>query len=196
MTTASLQPVANRTPEGATAVIKFHLSLNVRDLQRSLPFYSALLGAQPVKAYTDYAKFEIDEPPLILSLKPKWAGPAGHLNHFGLRLRTVEELAAVEKRLQDAGFRPVRQDGVRCCYAHQTKFWVSDPDGALCEVYVLHDDFAEWGEGSKIALMMAPLRALGFWGSIRRGLSKLFCRSCGTAAAEVPSTQYSNTEQR
>jgi len=176
MTTASLQPAPNRTPAEATTLVKFHLSLNVRDLHRSLPFYTALLGAQPVKVYTDYAKYEINEPPLILSLKPKWAGVAGPLNHFGLRLRTLEELAAVQKRLEEAGFRPVRQDDVRCCYAHQTKFWVADPDGSLCEVYVLHEDFPEWGEGSKVALMMPPLRALGFWGSIRRGLGKLFKR--------------------
>ncbi len=182
-TSPEASQVANRTPTEATTIVKFHLSLNVRDLARSLPFYSALLGAQPAKVYTDYAKFEIDEPPLILSIKPKWAGVGGPLNHFGLRVRTVEELAAVQKRLEEAGFRPVRQDAVRCCYARQTKFWVADPDGSLCEVYVLHEDFPEWGEGSKLALMMPPLRALGFWGSIRRGLNKLFCRR-GNCSAE------------
>lgn len=189
MTTASLEPAVNRTPTEATAVVKFHLSLNVRDLGRSLPFFTALLGAPPVKVYADYAKFEIDAPPLILSLKPKWAGVAGPLNHFGLRVRTVEELAAVQKRLVEAGFRPVRQDDVRCCYAHQTKFWVSDPDGSLCEVYVLHDDFPEWGAGNKVALALPSLRALGLWGSIRRGLSKLFCRRCASQATDVPSRE-------
>jgi catechol 2,3-dioxygenase-like lactoylglutathione lyase family enzyme len=185
MSTASAEPAANRTPVEATTIVKFHLSLNVRDLARSLPFYSALLGAAPVKVYKDYAKFEIDEPPLILSLKPKWAGVAGPLNHFGLRVRTLEELTAVQKRLEEAGYKPVRQDDVRCCYAHQTKFWVADPDGSLCEVYVLHEDFSEWGEGNKIGLALPSLRALGFWGSIRRGLSKLFCRR-GSCSTEQP----------
>jgi catechol 2,3-dioxygenase-like lactoylglutathione lyase family enzyme len=175
MTATATEPVANRTPEGATDVVKFHVSLNVRDLSRSVAFYQALFGLTPAKAYTDYAKFEVNEPPLILSLKPHWAGRGGQLNHLGLRLRTVEALAEVQKRLAEAGYRPVRQDGVRCCYAHQTKFWVVDPDETLWEVYVLHDDHGTWGEGSKLALMMPPLRAMGLFGSIRRGLSKLFC---------------------
>jgi hypothetical protein len=37
-TPAAVEPVANRTPEGATAVVKFHVSLNVGDLARSLDF--------------------------------------------------------------------------------------------------------------------------------------------------------------
>ena len=27
--------------------------------------------------------------------------------------------------------RPQREEGVECCYARQTKFWITDPDGAL-----------------------------------------------------------------
>jgi catechol 2,3-dioxygenase-like lactoylglutathione lyase family enzyme len=182
MTThAAALPVPNRTPEGATAVVKFHVSLNVGDLPRSLAFYRALLGDGPVKAFADYAKFEIDEPPLVLSLKPHAARMGGPLNHLGLRVRTTEELLAIQRRLEEAGYRPSRQDDVRCCYAHQTKFWVADPDETLWEVYLLHADFDRWGEGSKLGLMLPSLRALGFFGSIRRALSKpfsLFCRKC------------------
>jgi catechol 2,3-dioxygenase-like lactoylglutathione lyase family enzyme len=171
MSTAT-EPVANRTPEGATSVVKFHASLNVSDLPRAVAFYRALFGHEPAKAYADYAKFEVDEPPLILSLKPQRCGVGGPLNHLGIRLRTVEELKAVQARLEAAGFAPKRQDDVRCCYAHQTKFWVTDPDETLWEVYVLFDDHPTWGEGSKLALMMPPLRAMGFFGSIRRWLSR------------------------
>ncbi len=187
MTTAT-QPIANRTPEGATDLVKFHVSLNVGDLPRSLAFYSALLGIAPAKAYENYAKFELEEPPLVLSLKPQPARKGGPLNHLGLRVRTPEDLVAVQARLQAAGYRPARQDDVRCCYAHQTKFWVSDPDDTLWEVYVLHADHHRWGEGSKLKLMMPSLRALGFFGSIRRALSKPFRlfgrgKSCGNSSA-------------
>jgi hypothetical protein len=128
----------------------------------------------------------LDEPPVIVSLKPHPARKGGPLNHLGLRVRTAEELAAVERRLAAAGYRPSRQNDVRCCYAHQSKFWVADPDDTLWEVYVLHEDFDRWGEGNKVALMMPSLRALGFFGSIRRALSKpwqLLGRSqkCGSA---------------
>jgi hypothetical protein len=49
---------------------------------------------------------------------------------------------------------------------------VADPDETLCEVYVLHADHDTWGEGSKLALAIPSLRALGVFGSIRRFLSK------------------------
>jgi hypothetical protein len=67
MTTSLMtSEVPNRTPKGVTAVIKFHASLNVSDLERSVAFYTALLGVGPVKVYPDYAKFETDDPPLVL----------------------------------------------------------------------------------------------------------------------------------
>src|SRR5690606_15917638 len=36
-------------------------------------------------------------------------------------------------------------EGVECCYARQTKFWVADPDRNLWEIYVLHEDVDEHG---------------------------------------------------
>ena len=192
MTTTATEPIANRTPEGATEVTKFHVSLNVSDLPRSLAFYQALLGAAAVKAYSDYAKFELDEPPVVMSLKPQRAVKGGPLNHLGLRVKTSEELVAIQRRLEAAGYRTGRQDDVRCCYAHQTKFWVADPDDTLWEVYVLHGDFERWGQGNKLSLMMPSLRALGFFGSLRRALSKplrvLFCGGCGKKSAAVDNT--------
>src|SRR5262249_56331886 len=129
----------NGTPGGATAVVKFHASLNVSDLGRSVEFYTALLGAAPVKCYPDYAKFEIDSPPLVLSLKPKRACAGGPLNHLGLRLVSVEQVRAVQRRLEAVGARIGEQDDVKCCYARQTKLWITDPDETLWEVYVLHE---------------------------------------------------------
>jgi catechol 2,3-dioxygenase-like lactoylglutathione lyase family enzyme len=183
MKTPTVDSAPNRTPAGATDVVKFHLSLNVSDLPRSLAFYTALLGAGPVKVYPEYAKFELGDPPLILSLKPQRAAKGGPLNHFGLRLKTVAELAEVQRRLEAIGCRVSPQDDVRCCYAHQTKFWAADPDETLCEVYVLHGDHDRWHEGNPVALMMPSLKALGFFGSIRRLLSKPFRRRAPAAGA-------------
>jgi len=38
----------------------------VSDLDRSVAFYGTLLGRPPLKLHADYAKFELDEPPLVL----------------------------------------------------------------------------------------------------------------------------------
>lgn len=173
--------------------VKFHVSLNVSDLKKSQRFYAALLGVEPAKAYADYAKFELTSPPLVLSLKPSWAVRGGVLNHLGFRVTNSAQLVEVQRRLETAGFRTARHDGVECCYAHQTKFWASDPDGALWEIYVLHGDIDHKGTSHGLAGMLPPLRALGFVESVRRGLGKslgalrcLFSRRCARPAAVAP----------
>src|SRR4249920_674405 len=145
---------------------KFHASLNVSDLNRSIGFYRVLLGTEPAKTRPDYAKFELAEPPLVLSLIPGRPGAGGNLNHVGLRVRNAEELVEVQRRLEAAGLPTEREDGVECCYARQTKFWISDPDRALWEIYVFHDDIADHGSAAppriqplqvNIATSSAPL---------------------------------------
>lgn len=173
--TLSPTDVPNRTPSEATTQIKFHASLNVSDLDRSVRFYAALLGVDPVKWYHDYAKFEIDVPPLVLSLKPKRACAGGPLNHLGLRLTSVEALRDVQARVAAVGARVGEQDDVKCCYARQTKLWITDPDETLWEVYVLHDDVPDWGEKhKKVKLLAAPLKAFGVRGVLRRWWNNRF----------------------
>jgi catechol 2,3-dioxygenase-like lactoylglutathione lyase family enzyme len=185
---ATLEPAtaANRTPEGATSVVKFHASLNVSDLGRAVRFYTALLGAEPAKHYADYAKFEIDNPPLVLSLKPKRACAGGPLNHLGLRLVSVGQLEEVKARLRAVGARLGEQDDVKCCYARQTKVWVTDPDETLWEVYVLHEDVPDWGEKHrKVKLLAAPFKAFGLTGLIRRAWNNAFGRRPVPRAAGI-----------
>ncbi|MGH9160571.1 MAG: ArsI/CadI family heavy metal resistance metalloenzyme, partial [Vicinamibacteraceae bacterium] len=127
---------------------KFHASLNVSDLQRSIAFYRVLLGVQPAKVRPDYAKFDLAEPPLVLSLIPGRPGAGGSLNHLGLRVRGAEELVEIQRRLEVAGLPTEREEGVECCYARQTKFWITDPDRALWEIYVFHDDIDDRGSAA------------------------------------------------
>src|SRR4029453_7416651 len=138
------------------ALRKFHASLNVSDLNRSIAFYRALLGTEPAKVRPDYAKFELAEPPLVLSLIPGRPSAGGNLNHVGLRVRTAEELVDIQRRLEAAGLHTEREDGVECCYARQTKFWISDPDRALWEIYVFHEDIVD--HGSATPPRVEPLR--------------------------------------
>src|SRR5690606_5947171 len=75
-------------------------------------------------------------------------GVGGNVNHAGLRVRNSEELVAIQRRLESAGITSQREEGVECCYALQTKFWVADPDRMLWEVYVFHEDIDEHGDGT------------------------------------------------
>jgi catechol 2,3-dioxygenase-like lactoylglutathione lyase family enzyme len=140
------------------SLIKFHISLNASNLDRSIAFYRALFGTEPAKVREDYAKFELAEPPLVLSLIP--GGVGGNVNHAGLRVRTADELVDIQRRLETAGIVSQREEGVECCYARQTKFWVADPDRMLWEVYVFHEDIDERGDGAVPAAAPGPVVTL------------------------------------
>ena len=127
---------------------RFHISLNVADLGASVQFFRTLFGAEPAKVRPDYAKFEPADPPLVLSLEPaREVAKGGALNHLGFRMPVAKALVAMQERLERAGLRTKREEGVECCYARQTKFWAHDPDGNLWEVYTFDGDIAHRGAG-------------------------------------------------
>ena len=99
----------------------FHASLNVADLPRAIAFYKALLGVEPVKVRADYAKFELPDPALVLSLVPGAPAAGGNLNHAGLRVRNSEQLVAIQHRLEAAGLRTERErrSGMLLCQADE-----------------------------------------------------------------------------
>lgn len=128
--------------------VRFHVSLNVADLARSVDFFRTLFGVEPAKRRDDYAKFEPAEPPLVLSLEPAAVvDRGGALNHVGLRMPDARGLVAMQERLESRGVRTQREDGVECCYSKQTKFWLHDPDGNLWEVYTFDGDLEHRGGG-------------------------------------------------
>src|SRR6476620_9770162 len=85
--------------------LKFHLSLNVSDLDQSVRFLTALLGCQPRKCHPDYAKFEPDGLPLVLSLEPRRGAltsgqgiaGTGALNHLGVRMADAASLVEAQR---------------------------------------------------------------------------------------------------
>lgn len=143
----------------ADTLVRFHLSLNVSDLGKSVAFFRTLFGQEPAKLRPDYAKFETDTPPLVLSLEPHTPGSGGVLNHVGIRMPDSKSLVAVQRRLEEAGVRCQREEGVECCYAKQTKFWLHDPDGTMWEMYTLEEDIEHRGMGQAKELVMADAPA-------------------------------------
>jgi catechol 2,3-dioxygenase-like lactoylglutathione lyase family enzyme len=134
--------------------LRFHISLNVANLERSVAFYRTLFNMEPAKLRGDYAKFEPDDPPLVVSLEPSGRPGAGTLNHLGFRMPDARSLVAMQERLERAGIHSQREEGVECCYAKQTKFWVTDPDATLWEIYTLEGDLEHRGVGQQIDAML------------------------------------------
>jgi catechol 2,3-dioxygenase-like lactoylglutathione lyase family enzyme len=126
---------------------KFHFGLIVSNLNRAVEFYRVLLAAEPARHFGDYARFDVNDPPLVLALHPGPRHSGGALNHVGFRVESSEKLVAIQERLERRGIATQREEGVECCYALQTKFWVPDIDGNLWEIYTLQEDLDQSGFG-------------------------------------------------
>jgi catechol 2,3-dioxygenase-like lactoylglutathione lyase family enzyme len=120
--------------------IKFHMSLNVTDLTRSVDFYRVLFGTEPAKRHDDYAKFEPPGLDVVFSLVPRAPAAGGSLSHLGLRVPDAAAVEEVRRRLEAAGLATQTQEGTVCGYARQNKCWVADPDRNFWEVYFVEED--------------------------------------------------------
>jgi catechol 2,3-dioxygenase-like lactoylglutathione lyase family enzyme len=129
------------------AVMRPHLSLTVADVERSIPFYEALLGTEPEKRRAGYAKFSVAEPALNFTLTQGKRSELGAFNHAGIQVQTTEDVIAAKERLISAGLAAFDEMDTTCCYARQDKIWVRDPDGTPWEVFATHEDTEEHGVG-------------------------------------------------
>jgi catechol 2,3-dioxygenase-like lactoylglutathione lyase family enzyme len=118
---------------------RVHIALEVSNLERSIAFYRTLFGQEPTKLRRDYAKFEVVEPPLNLSLNAA-ATVRPTTSHFGVQVKSSEAVQAMSERLSKAGLPTEIEQNVSCCYAVQDKVWTRDPDGRPWEVFVVVDN--------------------------------------------------------
>ena len=123
---------------------RFHVNLSVADLDRSIGFYSTLFGQEPTVLKHDYAKWMLDDPRMNFSISVG-AGQHG-INHVGLQVDSLEELAVIQARLREAEECTVDQDDAECCYARSSKTWVRDPDDVAWETFVTHGEITEYGD--------------------------------------------------
>jgi catechol 2,3-dioxygenase-like lactoylglutathione lyase family enzyme len=122
------------------AEMKPHLALTVSDVERSVPFYRALLDAQPAKVRPGYVKFEPAEPAIVLTLVQGERNGLGAFNHGGIKVDSTDAVLATRLRLQQAGLATFDEMDTECCYARQDKIWVTDPDGTPWEVFTVLED--------------------------------------------------------
>ncbi|WYL92898.1 MAG: ArsI/CadI family heavy metal resistance metalloenzyme [Gloeotrichia echinulata IR180] len=120
------------------AVLKTHVALNVTNIEKSVSFYRAMFGVEPVKYKSDYAKFDIANPGLNLTLNlAASVHSGGGLSHLGVQVESTEEVNASIQRFAEAGLNLFTEENTNCCYALQDKVWVTDPDGNKWEVFVV-----------------------------------------------------------
>lgn len=113
-----------------------HLSLNVRNVPESVTFYQKVFGVPPQKSTTDYAKFDLQTPALNFSLVAS-SGAISTVNHLGIEVDSVEDLATWKTQLQETGILEKVEGNRTCCFARQDKLWFADPDGNAWEVFLV-----------------------------------------------------------
>lgn len=120
------------------AILKTHVALNVTNIEKSMAFYRAMFGVEPIKYKADYAKFDILNPALNLTLNlVSNVQSGGALSHLGVQVESTQEVQASVQRFTEAGLALFTEDNTDCCYALQDKVWITDPDGNRWEVFVV-----------------------------------------------------------
>jgi catechol 2,3-dioxygenase-like lactoylglutathione lyase family enzyme len=139
--------------------LKPHISLNVKNVEESVGFYTKLFGIEPLKFIKGsttthsivkeqsgeesekprfgYAKFDVENPPLNFVLNEVAYSEGGTLSHLGIQVASTDDVLKTRERWVESGLLTVDEMKVDCCYALQDKTWARDPDGNEWEVFVV-----------------------------------------------------------
>ena len=134
---------------------RFHVHVNVKDLDASIRFYSNLFATLPAVVKTDYAKWMLDDPRVNFAIS---AGqhPSKGIQHLGVQAESTDELAEVYGRLKAAD-RPILEEGLTtCCYARSEKSSIADPDGIVWETFYTDGEATTYGDSPALDSISAP----------------------------------------
>jgi catechol 2,3-dioxygenase-like lactoylglutathione lyase family enzyme len=133
---------------------RFHVHVNVTDLDASIAFYSHLFAAAPTRIEADYAKWMLDDPRINFAISRRERAPG--VDHLGFQVESGDELAEIGARLAAAD--AIRQTDVdtTCCYARSDKCWSEDPQGLRWESFHTHGSASTYFAPSDAAACCAP----------------------------------------
>ncbi len=117
---------------------RFHLHVGVKNLEKSIRFYSILFGQKPSKVKNDYAKWMIEDPKINFAISTRVSDEG--VDHLGIQVENDEELKEITSRLRDADMNVYNEGDSTCCYAKSKKIWVQDPSGVAWEAYQTMND--------------------------------------------------------
>jgi len=129
-------------------ILKPHVSLNVSAIDASVAFYEAAFGVKASKRRPGYAKFDLEQPSLNLTMTE---APRTGINasHFGIQVARTEDVLEAKANFESAGLITRSEENTACCYAVQDKVWVEDPDGNAWEVFTVHEQLEVTGRLSQ-----------------------------------------------
>ena len=123
---------------------RMHVHVGVKDLDKSIAFYSALFATQPEVVKSDYAKWMLDDPRVNFAISTRGREPG--LDHLGIQVEDQAELQEVYARLRSAGGTVIEQGATTCCYAKSEKSWIDDPAGISWETFLTSGESTNYGD--------------------------------------------------
>jgi catechol 2,3-dioxygenase-like lactoylglutathione lyase family enzyme len=164
---------------------RFHVHVNVNDLDRSITFYSQLFGAGPTVVKPDYAKWMLEDPRINFAIS-KHDGAAG-VDHLGIQAGDGAALEAIGARLKAADAVSLAEVGTTCCYAHSDKYWAEDPQGLRWETFHTHGEATTYYAPARTASNTSPESSdSACCGPRAVDKSKSVAACCGAAVAANP----------
>lgn len=124
---------------------RFHVHLNVTDLDASIRFYTHLFASEPAVVKPDYAKWMLDDPRVNFAISN--TGRAPGVDHLGLQADDDRGLREFGRRLDAAGGSVVPEQAAICCYATSDKLWTEDPQGTRWETFHTFGDATTYHAG-------------------------------------------------
>lgn len=112
---------------------RFHIHVGVKDLDKSVQFYSTLFGQKPAKLKEDYAKWMLEDPRINFAIST--LSDSTGVDHLGIQVDEPKELEEIAERLKKADLGVYDEGESTCCYAKSDKAWVEDPSGIAWETY-------------------------------------------------------------
>jgi catechol 2,3-dioxygenase-like lactoylglutathione lyase family enzyme len=126
---------------------RLHIHVGVKDLEKSVQFYSTLFGQKPAKKKPGYAKWMLEDPRINFAVST-FTQTTG-VDHLGIQVDEPKELEEITERLKKAELGVHDEGETTCCYARSNKAWVSDPAGVPWETYQTMADVEVFSEKSK-----------------------------------------------
>ena len=111
-----------------------HISIAVRDLERSLRFYTQVFGVR--EYFRDASSIQVQGPGphdvIAFESNPGVAGIVGGITHFGFRLRSPGDIDLAISEVERAGGTVLRRGEFAPGYPFA---YVADPDGYEIELW-------------------------------------------------------------